>query len=42
MRESDVKLTVRGAKEIIVVDEIKFDSPEEFFEDLAKGHPPAK
>ncbi len=35
-------MTVRGAKEIIVIDEIKFSSAEEFFEDLARGHPPGE
>ena len=34
-----VKLTIKGVEEVIVLDEIKFKSADEFFEDLALGIP---
>ncbi|RLI79630.1 hypothetical protein DRP04_08975 [Archaeoglobales archaeon] len=35
-----VKLTIKGVKEIIVLDEIRFETAEEFFENLTLEIPP--
>jgi hypothetical protein len=37
-----VELIIKGANEIVVLDEIKFDSAEEFFRDVAAGLPPGE
>jgi len=37
-----VKLTVKGVKEILVLDDIRYESAEEFFRDLAFGLLPAR
>jgi len=37
-----VKLTVKGVKEIFVLDDIKYENAEEFFRDLALGSPPGE
>jgi hypothetical protein len=37
-----VELVIKGAKEIVVLDEIRFNSAEEFFRDIAIGLPPGE
>ncbi len=37
MLRLDIKLIIKGAKEIIVLDEIRYDNEEEFFNDLTLG-----
>jgi len=37
-----VKLTVKDVKEIVVLDDIMYESAEEFFRDLALGAPPGE
>ena len=37
-----VKLVTKGAKEIIVLDDIQYPNAEEFFRDIALGHPPGE
>jgi len=37
-----VKLTVKGVKEILVLDDIKYETAEEFFRDMALGSPPGE
>ncbi len=37
-----VKLITKGAKEIIVLDEIQFETVDELLEDLSIGHPPGQ
>jgi len=34
-----IKLTIKGAKEVVVLDEIRFETADEFFEDLMLGIP---
>ena len=38
----NVKLITKGAREIIVLDEIKFETVDELLEELSIGHPPGQ
>jgi len=37
-----VKLSVKSVKEIVVLDDVKYDTAESFFKDLALGMPPGE
>lgn len=38
----NVKLTTKGVEEIVVLDEVKYESANELFEDISLGRPPGE